>query len=223
MKNYEYTDVNRLQIPHKYMYTPYQGSTFIRSYFSDREKNVRRFKLQEMTQELAKIDSYLCESSLLLLAENFCPLVYESVESISHFDTKTRVITEELLTSLIVSQFSNDQHKCIKHWIDFLTQRFEVTKKLYEIYHSNNLRKGEGKAENVRLYWLFSLLLTLYYSGTNNIKYLSTLLKVNDLICSLDDDLLRTIPKQGLLLVLSKEMESIRELSSNLNGDLFCI
>ena len=223
MLNYEYTDANRLQSPHKYMYAPYQGGAFISSYFSDREANLRRFELQEPTQELSEIERYLCESSILLLTENCCSVEYESVENISYFDKKTRVITEELMTSLIVSQFSNDQDKCLKDWIDFLAQRFEVKKKLYEIYHSNNLRKGEGEVENVRLYWLFSLLLTLYYSGSNNIKYLSTLLKVNDLICSLDDDLLSKIPKQGLVLVLSKEMESISALSSNISGDLFCI
>jgi hypothetical protein len=223
MLKYEYTDADRLQSPHKYMYAPYQGGAFIGSYFSDREANLRRFKLQEPTQELAEIERYLCESSILLLTENCCSVADESVETISYFDKKTRVITEELMTSLIVSQFSNDQNKRLKDWIDFLVQRFEVTKKLYEIYHSNNLRKGEGEVDNVRLYWLFSLLLTLYYSGLNNIKYLSTLLKVNDLICSLDDDLLSTIPKQGLVLVLSKEMESISAVSSNINGELFCI
>lgn len=223
MLKYEYTDADRLQSPHKYMYAPYQGRAFIGSYVSDREANLRRFKRQEPTQELAEIDRYLCESTILLLTENCRAVVDESVETIDYFDGKTRVATEDLMTSLIVSQFSADQNKRLKDWIDFLVQRFEVTKKIYEIYHSNNLRKGEGAVDNVRLYWLLSLLLTLYYSGSNNIKYLSTLLKVNDLICSLDDEFLRSVPKQGLVLILSKEMESISALSSNISGELVCI
>lgn len=222
MKNYEYTNTNRLQNPHKYMYTTYQGSAFISLYLKDREAHARRFELQELTQELSEIDLYLCDSSLSLIKENCCSLVHESIKSINNFDKRTSIITEELLMSLIGCQFSNNQDKRHKDWIDFLVQRFEVTKKLYEIYYSTNLRKGDGRNEKVRLYWLFSLLLTLQYTKTSNIKYLSTLLKVNDLICSLDDNILKEIPKRGLLLALLKEMEIVSKLSKNTNGDELC-
>lgn len=219
---YEYTDTNRLRKPHKYMYTPYHGGAFINSYLSDRDGDIRRFESQASTEELVGIERYLCESSVLFLDQNCHSLAYGSSKSISYFDKKDRVTTEELLLSLLGSQLSNTQDESLKYWVDFLVQRFEVTKKLYEIYHSNNLRKGGGEAESVRLYWLFSLLLTLFYSATNNIKYLSTTLKINDLICSLDDDLLKNIPKQGILLVLSNEVDSINLLFSNINGGSPC-
>jgi len=73
----------------------------------------------------------------------------------------------------------------------------------------------------VRLYWIFALLLALYYSETKNIKYLNTLLKVNDLLCSLDNDLMRKIPTQGLVLVLSVEVEGVQLLAKNLEGVSF--
>jgi len=223
MIKYEYTAFNRLQNPHQYMYTRYQGEDFIRSYFKDREVHIKRFKSQEVGQDLDDIDIYLSESARFLLQENdYTVNDYKTIQRIGCFKRQNRVITEELLMSLIACQLSNDHDDTIKDWIDFLVQRFEVTKKLYQSYHSHNLHRGEGNAENIRLYWLFSLLLTLYYSGPNNIKYLSTLLKVNDLICSLDDFFLNKIPKQGLLLVLSKEIESIRILFRDINGDLFC-
>ena len=218
MINYVYTDANRLQSPHKYMYTPYQGDAFMGAYFSNREMNIRRFKCQEKSQEIIAIDSHLCESSQLFLTQNCLPVAHECIKSISFFDKKPKIITSDLLLSLIDSQFSNDQDKSVKDWIDFLVQRFEVTKKLYELYHSDNLRKGEGTSENVRLYWLFSMLLMLYYFATNNIKYLSTSLKINDLICSLDDVLLMNIPNQGIFLVLSKEVDNINILFNNING-----
>ena len=222
MTSYEYTDTNRLQQPHKYMYTPYQGDAFINFYLTDRYLNIKRFESWASVEDLDGIDRYLCDASVLFLEGNSHSLVYESLKSISFFDKTHTVSSEELLLSLLGSQLSNTEDARFKYWVDFLVQRFEVTKKIYHIYPSSNLRKGSGGAENVRVYWLFSLLLTLYYSDTQNMQYLSTNLKINDLICSLDDALLKTIPKPGILLVLCQEVDSINALFSKINGDATC-
>ena len=89
-------------------------------------------------------------------------------------------------------------------------------KKIYKNYHLNDFRSGRGDNEIVRLYWLFSLLLTLVYFETKNIKYLSTLLKVNDLLCSLNENDLLTIPIGGIELILLKEVQSIKELEDRM-------
>ena len=44
MIDYEYTAINRLITPHKYMYTIYQGSEFLDIYFKNRLANLKRFK-----------------------------------------------------------------------------------------------------------------------------------------------------------------------------------
>ena len=44
MKDYEYTEVNRIDSPHKYMYTSYQGSDFLDAYFKDRLKYLKSFE-----------------------------------------------------------------------------------------------------------------------------------------------------------------------------------
>ena len=99
-----------------------------------------------------------------------------------------------------------------------LVQRFEVTKKIYKNYHIN-FRKGEGESDVVQLYWLFALSLTLYFCATKKIKYINTLLKVSDLLCSLDDKLLsQSIPPQGLSLILLVELLSVKYLSKNIDG-----
>ena len=49
---------------------------------------------------------------------------------------------------------------------------------------------------------------------TKEIKFLSTLLKLNDLLCSLsEDDLRDNIPQYGLSAVLATELISIQSLS----------
>jgi len=92
-------------------------------------------------------------------------------------------------------------------------QKFEVTKKIYESYPIG-FRKGEGRNDIIQLYWMFSVSLALFYRRSKNIKYLSTLIKVSDLLCSLDDNLLhREIPLQGLSTTLLVELLSVAELS----------
>lgn len=218
MENYEYTEVNRLEKPHNYMYTPYFGVEFVQSYFDDRSKNIEKFKARKGEQNIETIDAYFCTASTLKLEKDqkLLPVNFqENVENIVSFNLKNKIVTEKLLTSLLVSQLNNENEKLIKEWLDRLVQRFEVTKKIYETYLVG-FRKGGGSTGMVRLYWIFALLLALYYSETKNIKYLNTLLKVNDLLCSLGDDLIRKIPIQGLKLVLSVETEGVQLLAKNI-------
>jgi hypothetical protein len=95
--------------------------------------------------------------------------------------------TLNLLHALIAVQLTNTQNANTKIWIDRLVQRFEVTKKIYESY-APGFRKGEGVNTSVRLYWLFALALCLFYVRYRQIKYLSTLLKICDLLCSLPEN-----------------------------------
>ena len=68
----------------------------------------------------------------------------------------------------------------------------------------------------VRIYWLFALALSLFYVDSGKIKYLNTLLKVNDLLCSLPEYQIQNgIPKYGLMAVLSIEIVSVLALAKN--------
>jgi len=212
MINYEYTNTNRLQEPHKYMYTPFQGKAFINAYITNRNENIKRFESQANKEQLVGIERYLCDATLLLLDQNQRSLIHKSFNSISAFGTSDIIYSKELLLFLLGSQLSGAKDERLTAWLNFLIQRFEVSKKLYETYHPNNIRKGLGDSKSVILYWLFSLLLILSYSDTKNIKYLSTCLKINDLLCSLNDDLLSAVPKQGLYIAMSTELKSIKFL-----------
>ena len=212
MSDYEYTSVNRLQNPHAYMYTPFGGKDFIQAYFQDRDFHNRRFDLLTAQQKLTSTDSYLYKSSRYLLEENKHSVPLPFMSSVMSFVDSEEIITEKILFSLLGAQFSGESHDTLKKIIDALVQRFEVTKKLFYKYHTLDLRQGKGESQNAYIYWLFSLVLTLYFHGTKNVKYLSTILKVNDLLCSLENQYLAKIPIQGLKLVLSKEVESISML-----------
>jgi len=225
MASYEYTKVNRLKEPHKYMYTIFQGNKFLDAYFKDRSDNIRRFKRDKSQENCNLNDLHLCFLVKKRINGNFKNVdkAYKCISDslgdekvdILYFTVDNDIQTNELLSSMVLNQLNHKCEPLIKKWLDRLVQRFEVTKKLYEVY-PKGFRKGKGKSNLVQLYWLFSLVLILHYIDTKNIKYLNTLLKVSDLLCSLDDsDISGKIPYEGMLFILSTEVESIKKILNN--------
>ena len=218
MISYEYTKFDRLEKPHNYMYTPYFGCEFIQSYFNDRARSIERFKSLKDEQDIGEMDTYFCTALKLKQGNKILNAYFEEkIESITFFNIENEIITEKLLVSLLINQLVDSKEILTKEWLDYLVQRFEVTKKIYKIYLPG-FRKGNGETDIIRLYWLFSLSLTLYYAKTKNIKYLSTLLKINDLLCSLGSYFIRKVPIQGLELVLLIEVDSIKSLARSIKG-----
>lgn len=235
---YPYSQTNRLEEPHKYMYTGFQGTPLLEAYISNRIASADCFVSAASGGE--KLDQILMDKALQVLESKFkaisvlagkkyleivgCRDVYKKITSetsglndlaidLSRFTTTESVMSLELLHALIVAQLSNQQSPDTKGWLDRLVQRFEVTKKIYESYPSG-FRKGEGGNDSVRLYWLFALALCLFYVETDEIKYLSTLLKVCDLLCSLPESTLQEcIPSCGLNVILAAEVVSIQLLA----------
>ena len=198
-------------------------------------KHLKRFQLNSKAINNQSVDLYFYIEAKkifknLLQQESLEWLDYDMLETISlsnqnieiedllSFDINNDVDTEALLSSLVFSQLNDENDKIIKKWLDRLVQRFEVTKKLY-VNYSTGFRKGKGVTDNVNLYWLFALSLSLYFFATNSIKYLSALLKVTDLLCSLDNDVLvEKIPLQGISMILQVEMFSIRSITDTIEG-----
>jgi hypothetical protein len=239
--SYIYSKDNRLINPHNYMYTPYQGIEFLQSYESSRMTIINRFvstkslkfnednflvkdflpvllksSLSNLTTNEKKIKLLLENISLELAGNNYIKNdnVNNMLVDFKKLTTTEEISTLNLLHSLINIFLRDNQNLNIKMWVNKLVQRFEVTKNIYESYLPG-FRKGRGDNKLTRLYWLFSLTLSLIYLRSKKIKYLSTLLKVNDLICSLtEDDLLDNIPQHGVTLVLITEILCIKSLSN---------
>ena len=145
-------------------------------------------------------------------SKNVDPSLKSLAKGLEKFTIAEPVETLRILHSLIAVQLTNFRDANTKFWIDCLVQRFEVTKKLYETYLVG-FRKGEGVNTSIRLYWLFALTLCLFYAKSNEIKYLNTLLKVCDLLCSLpEDELEQHISRHGLSVVLATEILSLQLL-----------
>ena len=230
---YIYTGSNRLKEPCHYMYTSFEGEALLTSYFLSRNNSESLFDSRKKSADIILIDEFILsivsrkvdidenvdvsESNLDVLGkvENF-------KYSLPEFSISNLVDTSDLLCSLIVNQVKEEQTSLIKVWLDRLVQRFEVTKKIYKSYPAG-FRKGCDTNSDIRLYWLFGLSLCLAYSFSKNLQYLSTLLKVTDLLCSLEKkQLAASIPLQGMNVIIRLEKRCVEELINSNIGKVSC-
>lgn len=237
--SYIYTQVNRLQQPHAYMYTPFQGQSILQAFHASRAETLKQLSASGYRLAIDDDADYeiRCISALLVAFESASADAVDRfrheieslrqtqpkqtdnaamavrADSLPEFRVDDRVSTLDLLKALIASLLLGRHESVTKGWLDRLVQRFEVTKKLYEVYPAG-FRKGEGSNEVVKLYWLFSLALSLYYTNTQQLKYLSTLLKVNDLLCSLPENMhADCVSSEIMSVILINEMISVELLA----------
>lgn len=236
---YLYTSANRLEQPHNYMYTPFQGELLLQSYLESRMAQLQNIlsagdPVGELTDasldqhivphlhrafghispEAASRFEQLVGGGLATVSPAGNPLreLEQQAIALIHFSLKEPVETAALLEAVVAAQLSGQHIENVKEWSDRLIQRFEVTKKLYDNYPAG-FRKGEGAGSSIRLYWLFALSLSLSYASSQQIKYISTLLKVCDLLLSLPESI-RTgfLSVSGMSSVLATEIVSIQLL-----------
>ncbi len=239
--SYPYTQANRLLESHSYMYTPFQGVELLQSYAYGRTAILQQLAMAgdesggpDAGLEIPAVP--LLERSLAAISPEAAsgfrelalhgnqkvlsetPIGQHAMEELSNllprFSVEQQVTTLELLRSLIASMLLARHDAVAKNWLDLLVQRFEVTKKLYASYPAG-FRKGEGSSMSVRLYWLFALALCLFYISSVQIKYLSTLLKVSDLLCSLPESELRGyLSSKGMAAILAAEVMCVQNLAA---------
>lgn len=87
----------------------------------------------------------------------------------------TEIVTDTLLDAL--------EARVEAAWLDRLVQRFEVTKRLYASY-DGRMRAPQGSCTALAPYARLACLLATDIEASGSLKNLSTLLKLNDLLCS---------------------------------------
>lgn len=234
--SYRYSANNRLIEPHNYMYTPFEGASLFQAFFDARADALRHFEMisskvsansPEVIASACLIDHSLAERSpgthkhwrTLFGADTNLDGAQQDVIAArsaegapKKFSIAHEVATSELLSRVIASMLDGCQGADTGAWLDRLIQRFEVTKRLYETYLPG-FRKGEGNFDSPRRYWLFALALCLVLCRSRNLRALNTLLKVCDLLCSLETSVVgQQVSVTGMRVVLAMEGASVRAL-----------
>ncbi len=201
-ESYIYSSENRLLKPHKYMYTNFIGENFFIAYRKDRKKRLEDlsdFSLDPIKSFDEAIISYLDKPSSFLKPR--IP-IFKKEEEVSLSNIIVQIIYK------IRVKLTAKEEKIIYKII----QRFEVNKFFYEKY-DKNLKIGFNKDLSPVNYLYFSYCLCLAYLRRNNKQFLSTLLKLNDLLLSLDKSKIKADCDVYLLfLVINYEMKCIDKL-----------
>lgn len=69
-------------------------------------------------------------------------------------------------------------------FIDWLIQRFEVTKRVHESYGLDGLSEDKSKYHDKELYVAYAELMSEMYNATHRLDVFNVLLKVMDTLCS---------------------------------------
>ncbi|MGC4406054.1 hypothetical protein [Methyloversatilis sp. MC4-4] len=200
--NYPYAAENRLDAPHAYMYAPYGGQDFLAAYGAD-----RRVRLAQHLQGASCPPQGDLKAALSAAARALA-----SGPALGGFSPADGVTLQPLLAALL-GVLADGDVAAARPWLNRVVQRFEVSKKLYAAY-APGFRKGEGEARDPARYVELALCLALAHALTGHLQYLSTQLKLVDLLLSLDAGTLRpACPPERLALLVEAELAAVRMLA----------
>jgi hypothetical protein len=201
--NYPYAAENRLEAPHAYMYAPFGGQEFLVAYVAE-----RRTRLARYPQGAACLSGGNMKDTLAAAARAFASATRPDAFSPDEYTS-----LKPLLAALLGALAAGDQ-SAAQPWLIRLIQRFEVSKKLYAAY-APGFRKGEGEARDPARYVELALCLALAHELSGQLQYLSTLLKLNDLLLSLDANALRPVSlSEALALLVAAELDAVTALAA---------
>ena len=161
--SYTYSDGNLLKNPQKYQMTPFLDKNFLDDYQRTRINYLEKISKFEKI-ELEKIIHNINQKDM----QDDRSSKFNSVTSIMLFDVLTALINDENNNFDIIDKF---------------IKKFE-TKKLIFSKYDDNLQPISNECSEIRNYLLLATICVFKFKNSKNLKYLNTLLKLNDTICS---------------------------------------
>lgn len=198
MTTYNYTRKNLLDNPERYFYSQFLGTEFLSSYFTIRQKNLLDLVVDDDEQKFES--SYHKRKFLEPFAKE---KNYNYVDD--HINTN-----DLFLKNLLEKKTDN-----FEHIFERFIQKFEVSKKLNDQYLVKSL-KPIGENRNILVYNLFGCMLIKYYNNTKNLRYLNSLIKLSDLLCSVKDKKFQNY-RHGTAYIILMEIHFVKNLL-NENG-----
>ncbi len=191
MTKYKYNKRDLFIQKENYMFSNYEGPDFIRLYLNNRkklkndiivkftDKTFLEFYFTTILNILVKnkiINQKQLSEIYYLLPEIKKNGKNKIIKNNIQIKNEKKIKTEDLILELL----NNFQLKKNKKIFEILIKKFEVSKKL-AIYYDQNFKKISNFSKNKNLYILFTFLVAIYYKKSSDIRYLNTMLKLNDL------------------------------------------
>lgn len=167
--NYTYSKGDLFETSQKYQLSPFRGNDFLNSYKTDRESILNQLD-SKITKKLTLSEL----TKILIPSEN---ILYEQ--------STTKFLTETLLITFLSKPQLTSSNKIV---LNKLLKTFEIKKKIFTGYDLEQ-KIFSMDFKNLRNYILFSLLCCKEFNDSQNLKYLNTVLKLNDIISSKIDSI----------------------------------
>jgi len=191
-ESYRYPRKNLFSYKEKYEYTSFEGKEYISSYL-----NIRAELISNLNTKVKTLNSfYPIENKENFLFQGKIPVSQYFIErelTYKEANLEGRVETKVILLNWL--KFFEEGRIDEKIFLQILTllQRFEVSKRLYETYTIEGIKKGGEIIECLDVYLLFGLLLVKSLFATASLErkviFFNTILKVCDLISSVPERL----------------------------------
>ena len=193
VNTYTYSKKNLFEITEKYQNTSFHGLEFLKHYTESRQTLI--LELRKKSTETVRFKQIL-------------DIIQKNINLFESKKDGNRQ-TENIFYNICLD--INNEAKIFE--INKYIKKFEVTKKIFSTYDMN-LKPITEDYKIIRNYLLLSLICLLKYKKSKKIQFLSTILKLNDIICSqiykideLDDILFSQY-------VLKLELKYINELAT---------
>jgi len=187
---YHYSNGNLLKNPQKYQLSPFSDRNFLNDYQNS------RISYLEKISDFEKIDF---EKILRKINQKHIQ------PKINKHDPETSVILLDAITNLI----NNKNEDFIT--IDKFIKKFEIKKLIFSKY-DDNLQPISSEYSKIQNYLLLAIICVFKFKNSKNLKYLNTLLKLNDIICSQINSIDNSIDASLCGIVITNELNFITDL-----------
>ena len=191
---YSYTNTDLLEFPQKYQMTPFEGREFLSSYEKTRQRILDKIKNNQTVNSLSH--------TLILLQKQF--LI--DIKS----DQKIFVTSNQLSSILLRLQHQKETQQETK-FIMALLKKFEIKKRIFSEY-DHELKENSTDFKILTNYILLAAICAKKFQDNGNPKFLNTLLKLNDTICSQIDSINDVNNLSLIYYIINLELEYIRDL-----------
>ena len=191
---YNYANTDLLEFPQKYQMTPFEGREFLSSYEKNRQKILDKIKNNQTVNSLSH--------TLKLLQKQF--LI--DIKS----DQKIFVTGNQLSSILLRLQHQKETQQETK-FIMALLKKFEIKKRIFSEY-DHELKENSTDFKILTNYILLAAICAKKFQDNSNPKFLNTLLKLNDTICSQIDSINDVNNLSLIYYIINLELEYIRDL-----------
>ena len=191
---YSYTNTDLFEFPQKYQMTPFEGKEFLSSYEKTRQKILDKIKNNQTVNSLSH--------TLKLLQKQF--LI--DIKS----DQKIFVTSNQLSSILLRLQHQKETQQETK-FIMALLKKFEIKKRIFSEY-DHELKENSTDFKILTNYILLAAICAKKFQDNSNPKFLNTLLKLNDTICSQIDSINDVNNLSLIYYIINLELEYIHDL-----------